>query len=106
MFAVMVTVHIKPEKRDEFIKEMILDGEGSIANEEGCLLFNIIEDKEDPNCLHLYEVYTSEKAFEIHEGMPHFKRWVETTADLLAKPLEVATGTHLFPADSIWKKQE
>jgi len=106
MFAVMVNVHVKPEKKDDFLKEMLADAEGSINNEEGCLLFNIIEDSDDPNCVHLYEVYTSAEAFEVHKKSPHFVRWIETTADWLAQPLEISTGTHIFPADSVWKKQQ
>jgi len=106
MFAVMVNVHLKPEKKDDFLKEMLNDAKGSINNEEGCLLFNIIQDSEDPNCLHLYEVYTSADSFAVHEKTPHFVRWVETTADWLEKPLEIATGTHIFPDNDVWKKQQ
>jgi len=105
MFAVIVKVHIKPEHREEFIREMLADGEGSVAKEKDCLLFNIVEDSDDPNKLHLYEVYTSAEAFETHKGMPHFVKWLETTADWLAEPLDISTGTHLFPADSVWTKQ-
>lgn len=36
----------------------------------------------------------------------HFVRWFETTADWLAKPLDIATGTHLFPEDNTWQKQD
>lgn len=106
MFAVIVKVHIKPQHKDEFVEEMLADGRGSVANEPGCLLFNIVEDSEDPNCLHLYEVYKDAQTFEVHKETPHFVRWVEKTADWLAKPLEIATGSHIFPDDSVWKKQE
>ena len=106
MFAVMVNVHVKPEKKDDFLKEMMADAKGSIKNEEGCLLFNVIQDNDDPNCLHLYEVYKSDEAFGVHEKTPHFLRWLETTSDWLEKPLEIATGTHLFPDDNIWEKQQ
>ena len=105
MFAVIVKVHIKPEHKDEFLKEMVADGEGSIEKEPACLLFNIVEDSEDPNMLHLYEVYNDAEAFEAHKETPHFQKWVETTADWLAKPLDISTGTPLFPSDNVWKKQ-
>ncbi|PKN42117.1 MAG: antibiotic biosynthesis monooxygenase [Deltaproteobacteria bacterium HGW-Deltaproteobacteria-18] len=105
MFAVIVKVHIKPQHKTMFIEEMLADGRGSVKNESDCLLFNIIQDHEDENLLHLYEVYQSADAFEAHKATPHFVRWVETTKDWLAKPLEIATGSHLFPDDGIWKKQ-
>lgn len=105
MYAVVVKVQIKPENRREFIESMLDDARGSVQNEPDCLLFNVVEDQSDPNCLHLYEVYTSEDAFKRHTQMPHFTGWVETTKDWLAEPLAIATGTHLFPAEDRWKKQ-
>lgn len=105
MFAVMVKVHIKPQHKKEFVDAMLDDGRGSVQNEPNCLLFNIVEDQADANCLHLYEVYRDAAAFEEHKKTPHFVRWVETTKDWLAQPLDIATGSHLFPDDSVWKKQ-
>jgi (4S)-4-hydroxy-5-phosphonooxypentane-2,3-dione isomerase len=105
MFAVIVKVRIKPENRSEFIDAMLADGRGSVQNESDCLQFNIVEDHTDPNLLHLYEVYTSEQAFERHKQTPHFQTWLESTKDWLAAPLDIATGNHLFPADKVWQKQ-
>lgn len=105
MFAVIVKVHIKPQHKKEFVEAMLDDGRGSVQNEPDCLLFNIVEDQADPNCLHLYEVYRDAAAFDAHTKTPHFVRWVETTKDWLAQPLDIATGSHLFPADGVWKKQ-
>jgi autoinducer 2-degrading protein len=105
MFAVIVKVRIKPENRSAFIEAMLADGRGSVRNEPDCLLFNIVEDHDDPNRLHLYEVYASEQAFERHKQTPHFQAWLETTRDWLAAPLDIATGEHLFPADTVWRKQ-
>ena len=62
MFAVMVNVHIKPENRKEFVEAMLDDARGSVQSESACLLFNVVQDSEDENCLHLYEVYASAEA--------------------------------------------
>ena len=105
MYAVVVKIQIKPENRKEFIESMLDDARGSVQNEPDCLLFNVVEDQTDPNCLHLYEVYRDEQAFERHKQMPHFTGWLEMTKNWLAQPLSIATGNHLFPADSCWKKQ-
>ena len=106
MYAVIVKAHVKPEKKDDFVTAMLADAQGSVENESGCLLFNVVEDSDDPNLLHLYEVYTSEEAFGIHKETPHFKTWVETTADWLAEPLDISTGSHIFPDDRVWIKQQ
>ena len=105
MFAVIVKVNIKPEHKKEFIDAMLDDAHGSVQNEQGCLLFNIVQDGVDPNLLHLYEVYNDEATFEAHTKTPHFVKWVETTKDWLAQPLDISTGSHLFPSDDCWKKQ-
>ena len=105
MFAVIVKVNIKPEHKKEFLESMYTDARGSVQNEPGCLLFNIVQDGEDPNLLHLYEVYNDAATFEAHTKTPHFMDWVETTKDWLAKPLDISTGSHLFPSDECWKKQ-
>jgi autoinducer 2-degrading protein len=105
MFAVIVKIRIKPENRRQFIEAMLADGRGSVQKEPDCLLFNIVEDHTDPNLLHLYEVYTSEQAFESHKQTPHFQTWVATTKDWLAAPFDIATGSHLFPDDPVWRKQ-
>lgn len=105
MFAVIVKIQIKPEHRDDFIEAMLADGRGSVQNEPDCLQFNIVEDHANPNLLHLYEVYTSEQAFDRHKASPHFQTWLETTKTWLASPLDIATGSHLFPADAVWRKQ-
>ena len=105
MYAVVVKIQIKPENRKEFIESMLDDARGSVQNEPDCLLFNVVEDHTDSNCLHLYEVYRDEQAFERHKQMPHFTNWLEKTKNWLAQPLSIATGTHLFPADGCWKKQ-
>ena len=40
MFAAIVRIQIKPEKRDAIIQYMLDDAVGSIENEPECLLFN------------------------------------------------------------------
>ena len=105
MFAVIVKANVKPEHKAKFLESMFDDANGSVKDEPNCLLFNIVQDHTDPNCIRLYEVYRDAAAFAEHEKMPHFVRWVETTKDWLANPLDLATGSHLFPTDDRWQKQ-
>jgi quinol monooxygenase YgiN len=105
MFAVVVKIQMKPEHKDEFIKEMLDDAKGSVKSEPDCLLFNVVQDAEDSNRLHLYEVYRDAEAFERHKETPHFTKWFNAVQDWLAEPLDISTGSHLFPSDDIWQKQ-
>ena len=105
MYALVVTIHIKPEHRKEFIKALLGDARGSMQNEDGCFLFNVIQDETDPNCIYLYEVYRDVKAFEYHMQTPHFINFHDTTKDWVAQPNVIGKGTPLFPTDYRWRKQ-
>jgi quinol monooxygenase YgiN len=66
---------MKSERRDEFIQVIKDDQKGTMTNEPGALQFVFGEDIDTPNVFYLYEEYTSEDAFNIHNDMPHFAPW-------------------------------
>jgi quinol monooxygenase YgiN len=103
--ALVVKVHMKAEFREQFIKEMWADAIGSEKNEPGCLMFNIANDKADPNILYLFEVYKDDKAVEAHKNMPHFVKWLETTKNWLAAPLEITPCNTIYPPADTWEKR-
>ena len=103
--ALVVKIHMKAEFREQFIKEMWADAIGSEKNEPGCLMFNIVNDKADPNILYLFEVYKDDKAVEVHKNMPHFVKWLETTKNWLAAPLEITPCKTIYPPADTWKKR-
>ena len=103
--ALVVKIHMKAEYREQFIKEMWADAIGSEKNERGCLMFNIVNDKADPNILYLFEVYKDDKAVVAHKKMPHFVKWLETTKNWLAAPLEIMPCTTIYPPADAWKKR-
>jgi quinol monooxygenase YgiN len=100
----LVTVKMKPEHRPAFIKAMLEDARGSVTNEPGCLRFDVLQDEEDLNTLHLYEVYRDKAALEAHRQAPHYTRWRETVRDWFAEPAARRSCTNVFPQDSAWKK--
>ena len=103
--ALVVKIHMKAEFREQFLKEMWADAIGSEKNEPDCLMFNIVKDKADPNILYLFEVYKDDKAVEVHKKMPHFVKWLETTKDWLAAPLEITPCSTIYPPADAWKKR-
>jgi quinol monooxygenase YgiN len=105
MKALVVKVQIKAEFRDQFMKEMHADAIGSEKNEPDCLMFNIVRDVADPNTLYLFEVYKDEEAIETHKKTPHFVKWLETTADWLAAPLNISLCDTVYPPDNAWSKR-
>ena len=104
MQALVVTIQIKPEHREAFMEAMLDDARGSVQNEPGCLRFDVIQDAEDPNRIHLYEVYRDQAAIEAHRQAPHYTKWRETVKDWHAAAPVRRMGSHAFPPDSSWSK--
>ena len=82
MFALFVTIQIKPGHRDEFIEATMGDAIGSNNDEAGCLRFDVHASDEDPNTVYLYEVYKDRDAWQVaHRSAPHYTKWRETVSD-------------------------
>jgi quinol monooxygenase YgiN len=81
MFTVIVDITVKKDCVDQFREVIIRQGENSLAKEDGCLGFDILQDPADPTRFTLYESYIDEPTFyEIHRHTPHFKVYAESTA--------------------------
>mgnify|MGYP001167543986 CR=1 FL=1 len=104
MYVLIVTMHVKPEKRDAFIAAITEDAQASRAKEPGCLRFDVMQNNQDPNMFHLTEVYRDEAAFQAHGETPHLKKWREVSPSLLVKPTEAYRSTSVFPPDEHWKQ--
>lgn len=106
MIAVFVTIQIKPGFKDRFMDALFDDARGSINNEPECYRFDILQDDEDPNRIHLYEVYEDEDAVAAHRAAPHFTKWLSTVEpwfDGDRTRLEMHT---VLPSDETWRKQK
>ena len=106
MIALMVTIQIKPEHQKAFIKSMLDDAIGSNRDEPGCLRFDVIQDKKDPNRIYLYEVYKDEAALEAHRNAPHFIKWRDTVKDWYAGERIRNEGIPIYPPENSWKKNK
>ncbi|MEM9278602.1 MAG: putative quinol monooxygenase [Pseudomonadota bacterium] len=72
-FAVCVTFNIIPDHWDQFLKLMNENAANSLANEEGCIQFDVCTDEACPHEAFLYEIYTSPEAFRLHLQSDHFR---------------------------------
>lgn len=75
MIALFVTLHVRPERREELLAAIALQGANSLELEPGCLQFDISVHLDDPNRVLLYEVYADRAAFDDHRVTPHFAVW-------------------------------
>merc|ERR1712216_879341 len=77
--AVVVTVDIKPDRVDDFLKAMEMDvTESRIRNSDpGCLRFDLLRDRDDPNKFIFYEAYVDDDAAAFHKTTKHYKAWAD-----------------------------
>jgi quinol monooxygenase YgiN/quercetin dioxygenase-like cupin family protein len=75
VLALFVSLHVRPEARDELLEALAAQANASRTEEAGCLQFDVCVDADDPNHFVLYELYCDEAAFELHRQTPHFQRW-------------------------------
>ncbi len=104
MFALFVTINIKPGHKDAFMEATMGDAEGSNTNEPGCLRFDVLQDNSNPNRVYLYEVYKDRAAWEVaHRESPHYKKWRETVGDWFdGDPQRVETSPVYPASESSW----
>ena len=89
MKALFVSVHMKPEYRDQILKGALEDARGSQNDEPGCLRFDVIQDDADPNRIYFYEIYKDEECFQAHLKAPHFPAWGNLPKEWFASPTQV-----------------
>ncbi|MDQ6674785.1 MAG: antibiotic biosynthesis monooxygenase [Chloroflexota bacterium] len=98
MFALVVSLKVKPGMRGRFLAVAEDDSTCSVRDEPGCLRFDVLQDNADPDHFFFYEVYRDEAAFQAHGQTPHLARWRAVSAEVLAEPSSVSRATTLFPS--------
>src|SRR5437773_401396 len=94
-----VTFQVKPENVNDFIDVAKYDAEHSIKDEPGCLRFEVIRDKDDPNRFYFQEAYTDEAALVAHRETPHFKHYASVSPPWLVSTPDRRFGTNLVPSE-------
>ncbi len=99
MYVLWVTIDVKPEHRDAFVRAMSDHARRARANEPGTVRFDVITDEAEPNRVYFYEVYRDKAAFEAHgkaESIATFRAetqgWSNSTT--------VSRGVTAFPLDN------
>ncbi len=85
MQVVLVYVHVKDENVEEFI-EASLENALESAMEPGNVRFDVLQQKDDPCRVVLYEGYATPEDAAAHKTTPHYLKWRDTVADWMAEP--------------------
>lgn len=98
MIVTCVYVHVKPDTIDQFIEATTANHRESLKEPEN-LRFDLIQESEDPNHFMIYEAYESVNAAAEHKKTPHYLKWREEVADLMAEPRKGVRYNILEPKD-------
>ncbi|MCC8978262.1 putative quinol monooxygenase [Bradyrhizobium acaciae] len=83
--ALIATVEVAPEKRDQVQSLLSAHGARSLRDEPGTLHFEILVPREDAAKLLIYEVYQDDAAFEAHRNARSITQFRKESARLGVK---------------------
>jgi quinol monooxygenase YgiN len=104
MFGIFASIMVKPEYRKQFLSTIQDTAGRSVQEENGCVRFDLYQDKDQENRYVLYEVYVDEAAFEFHLTTPHARRAMEGSKTWAEGPFDVTRAESIYPdADSAFE---
>jgi quinol monooxygenase YgiN len=97
MFVIAATFKIKAESIGAFKELIEWQAERSVAEEDGCLQFDVSQDEEDPATFLLYEIYADAAAFDDHHiVLPRFQEFLAKAEAMNAADPVVKRMTRIF----------
>ena len=84
MRAILAYLTAKPGHEAEFQEKMTAQAKRCLANEPGCLQFDVVQDPKDPTRFVMLEVYADDAAIKAHQDSQHFKDFRPVIGDLVA----------------------
>jgi quinol monooxygenase YgiN len=84
MRAIIAYLTAKPGKEAEFKEKMTAQAKRCLANEAGCLQFDVVQDPKNPTRFVMLEVYKDDAAIQAHQDSQHFKDFRPVVGELVA----------------------
>jgi len=85
MYCIIVRTQLKPGCRERFLAAMLPNARASVDDEPGCLVFDVIEDRDTPELFHLYEIYVDQQALAAHKETAHYLASRRVVTPLIAQ---------------------
>lgn len=101
MLIVHVHVHVKPELVQSFVEATVENARASVQ-EPGIARFDVIQQQDDPTRFVLIEVYRTPEAPAAHKDTPHYAKWRDTVAPMMAEPRSSVKYNAIAPAPQDW----
>lgn len=102
MLIVHVHVHVKPDQVEAFRQATIENARHS-AQEPGIARFDVLQQSDDPARFVLVEVYRTAEAPGQHKETPHYQKWRDTVAGMMAEPRSSVKYGNVFPGETGWE---
>lgn len=89
-YVILVDFLLKPASRAEFRRAIDANARASCGTEPGCRRFDVVEPRDDPDRIILYEIYDDRLAFEAHLKTPHLAAFETASNHLVTKKTVIA----------------
>jgi quinol monooxygenase YgiN len=100
MLIVHVQIQVKPDAVDVF-KAACVENSRNSLKEPGIDRFDVLQQQDDPTRFLLVEVYRTPEAPADHKQTPHYQKWEETVADMMAAPRSSLKFAKVYPEDGL-----
>jgi autoinducer 2-degrading protein len=98
MHVTLVHVMVKPEAVAAFIAATRENHLASVR-EPGNRRFDVLQSPDDPTRFVFYEAYATAEDAAAHKQTPHYARWRDEVAPMMAEPRKGTPMRGLFPSD-------
>jgi quinol monooxygenase YgiN len=99
MLIVHVNIQVKPDHVDAFKAACVENARNSLK-EPGIARFDVLQQRDDPTRFVLVEIYRTPEAPAAHKQTPHYHKWAETVAEMMAVPRFSVKFDNVFPEDA------
>jgi quinol monooxygenase YgiN len=82
-FVRIALLEIEPAQLDAYRAAVKEEMEASVDVEPGVLAIYAVAEKDAPTKLTFFEIYADEAAYHAHLATPHFRKYFETTKDMI-----------------------
>jgi (4S)-4-hydroxy-5-phosphonooxypentane-2,3-dione isomerase len=98
----MLIVHVQVQVKPEFIaafREATAENARNSVQEPGIARFDVLQQSDDPARFILVEVYRSQDATLRHKETPHYAKWRDAVAPMMAVPRSSVKYANVYPPD-------
>jgi len=73
VYSLFIKTRVKPGCANDFLAAIKVNAAASVASEPGCLVFDVSQDRVDPDVIYLYEIYRDEDPCQANTQTAHFR---------------------------------